>query len=79
MDIKEDAGVCSAAYKKKWFRQEITIGPQTTQSVPFIIIPMKDGEVPIEIKAIVKNSYYGDGIKKMLRVVVRAWYAILRQ
>ncbi|XP_061576908.1 complement C3-like isoform X3 [Cololabis saira] len=69
VEMKEDSGVCSAAYKKGWFRQEVRVGPMTTRAVPFIVIPMKDGEVPIEIKAAVKNSYYHDGIKKMLRVV----------
>ncbi|XP_061576938.1 complement C3-like isoform X1 [Cololabis saira] len=68
VEIKEDASVCSAAHKKKWFGQEVKVGPQTTQSVPFIIIPMKEGEVPIEIKANVKDSSLTDGIRKILHV-----------
>ncbi|KAM6939508.1 complement C3-like [Xenentodon cancila] len=70
VEMKENLGVCSAAYKKGWFTREVTVGPQTTQAVPFIVIPMKDGDVPIEIKAAVKHSYQYDGIQKMLRVVV---------
>ncbi|XP_015822501.1 complement C3 [Nothobranchius furzeri] len=69
VEIKEEGTVCSAAYKKKWYRQEVQVGHQTTRSVSFIIVPMEHGEVPIEIKASVKNSQVADGIKKMLRVV----------
>ncbi|KAM6939507.1 complement C3-like [Xenentodon cancila] len=68
VEFKEDTSVCSAAHKKKWFRQDVKVGPQTTRSVPFVIIPMRDGEVPIEIKASVKDSHLYDGIRKMLRV-----------
>lgn len=32
---------------------------------------MKEGQYPIEVKAAVKDSMLSDGIKKMLRVVVR--------
>ncbi|XP_041838070.1 complement C3-like [Melanotaenia boesemani] len=69
VELKEEPGACSAAYKKGWFRQEVRVGARTTRSVPFIIIPMKDGEVRIEVKGVVKNSYHGDGVAKYLRVV----------
>ncbi|KAM4595789.1 complement C3-like [Fundulus diaphanus] len=69
IEFKEEDYICSAAYKKKWFQDEVQVGAQTTRSVPFIIIPMKHGSFPIEIKASVKNSYLSDGIKKMLLVV----------
>ncbi|XP_075319883.1 complement C3-like [Odontesthes bonariensis] len=69
VELKEDSSACSAAYKKGWFQQEVQVGPETTRSVPFIIIPMKSPELSIEIKASVKNSYRNDGIKKTLRVV----------
>ncbi|XP_035993189.1 complement C3 [Fundulus heteroclitus] len=69
IEFKEEDYICSAAYNKKWFQDEVQVGAQSTRSVPFIIIPMKHGSFPIEIKASVKNSYLSDGIKKMLRVV----------
>ncbi|XP_035993188.1 complement C3 isoform X2 [Fundulus heteroclitus] len=70
IEFKEEDHVCSAAYKKKWFRDEVEVGAQTTRSVPFVIIPMKHGSFPIEIKASVKG-FQGlfDGIKKTFRVV----------
>ncbi len=70
MDLLEDEYVCSSASKRKRYRQEVKVGMQTTRSVPFVIIPMKEGERRIEVKAAVKDSSLNDGIKKMLRVVV---------
>lgn len=63
--------MCSSASKRGRYRQEVTVGPETTRSVPFVIIPMKEGERRIEVKAAVKDSFLNDGIMKMLRVVVR--------
>lgn len=71
VDLIEVEHVCSSASKRKRYRQELRIGPQLTRSVPFIVIPMKEGEHPIEVKAAVKDSSLNDGIRKMLRVVVR--------
>lgn len=72
MDLIEDKDLCSAASKRGKYRQEIKVGPSTTRSVPFIIIPMKHGQFPIEVKAAVKDSWLSDGIMKKLLVVVRA-------
>nr|QNA47551.1 complement C3-like protein [Amphiprion clarkii] len=69
VDLKEEANLCSAAYKRGKFRQEVEVGPQTTRVLPFIIIPMKNGRFPIEVKAAVRDSYISDGIQKMLLVV----------
>ncbi|XP_047433324.1 complement C3-like isoform X2 [Mugil cephalus] len=69
VDLLEEQHLCSAASKRKRFRQEVTVGPSTTRSVPFIIIPMKEGEHKIEVKAAVKDSSLSDGIQKMLKVV----------
>nr|XP_033961985.1 complement C3-like [Pseudochaenichthys georgianus] len=69
VDLIEENNVCSSASKRRKFRQEVRIGAQTTRSVPFIIIPMKEGEFNIEVKAAVKDSSLNDGIMKKLRVV----------
>uniref|UniRef100_A0A8D3E9Q8 Complement C3-like n=1 Tax=Scophthalmus maximus TaxID=52904 RepID=A0A8D3E9Q8_SCOMX len=71
VDLMEEAHVCSAASKHARYRQEVRVGAQTTRSVPFVIIPMKEGQFPIEVKAAVKDSSLNDGIMKILRVVVR--------
>ncbi|KAK1879949.1 Complement C3 [Dissostichus eleginoides] len=69
VDLIEEDFVCSSASKRGKYRQEVRIGAQTTRSVPFIIIPMKEGAFRIEVKAAVTNSSLNDGIMKMLRVV----------
>ncbi|XP_033981180.1 complement C3-like [Trematomus bernacchii] len=69
VDLIEEDNVCSSASKRGKYRQEVRIGAQTTRYVPFIIIPMKDGEFRIEVKAAVKDSPLYDGIIKILRVV----------
>eukprot|EP00066_Takifugu_rubripes_P006969 XP_003972135.1 PREDICTED: complement C3-like [Takifugu rubripes] len=69
VSLIEEPNVCSSASKRGTFRQEVKVGAQTTRSVPFIVIPMKEGEFPIEVKAAVKDSSLNDGIVKMLRVV----------
>ncbi|KAK5883982.1 hypothetical protein CesoFtcFv8_020249 [Champsocephalus esox] len=69
VDLIEEDNVCSSASKRGNYSQEVRIGAQTTQSVPFIIIPMREGEFYIEVKAAVKDSFMNDGIRKMLRVV----------
>nr|XP_040041543.1 complement C3-like [Gasterosteus aculeatus aculeatus] len=71
VDLIEAAHLCSAAYKRGKYRQEVRIGPQTTRSVPFVVIPMKEGEHRMEVKAAVKDSSLHDGIWKNLRVVPR--------
>ncbi|XP_035518562.1 complement C3-like [Morone saxatilis] len=69
VDLIEEEHVCSSAFKRGKYRQEVKVGSLTTRSVPFIIIPMKEGQYGIEVKAAVKDSSLIDGIMKMLRVV----------
>ncbi|KAK5866269.1 hypothetical protein PBY51_020475 [Eleginops maclovinus] len=69
VDLIEEDNVCSSASKRGKYRQEVRIGALTTRSVPFVIIPMKEGEFQIEVKAAVKDSSLNDGIMKILRVV----------
>ncbi|XP_059191712.1 complement C3-like isoform X2 [Centropristis striata] len=70
VELIEAEHVCSSASTRKRFRQEVRIGSKTTRSVPFIIIPMKDGKFDIEVKAFAKNEYaLRDGVRKKLLVV----------
>lgn len=71
VDLLAESNICSSASKRGKYRQELSVGGQTTRAVPFIIIPMKHGEFPIEVQAAVKDSWLSDGVMKMLRVVVR--------
>ncbi|KAM4751408.1 complement C3-like [Anableps anableps] len=69
VELIEEENVCSVASKRGKYRQEVRVGAHTTRSVPFIIIPMKEGERRIEVKAVVKDSSLNDGVLKRLRVV----------
>lgn len=71
MYLMEEENVCSAASKRRKYKEEVNVGARATRSVPFVIIPMKKGELSIEVKAAVKDSSLNDGVKKTLRVVVR--------
>ncbi|KAM8843649.1 complement C3-like [Synchiropus picturatus] len=71
VDLIEKPHVCSSASKRGNYRQEVTVGPQSTRSVPYVIIPMKEGEHQIEVKAAVRETELSDGIQKPLRVVSR--------
>ncbi|XP_062283382.1 complement C3-like isoform X1 [Scomber scombrus] len=69
VELIEVEHVCSAASKHGKYRQEVTVGAEMTRSVPFIIIPIKEGQYRIEVKATLKESLLSDGIIKILRVV----------
>ncbi|CAL8328656.1 unnamed protein product [Lota lota] len=67
--LKELTDVCSSASKRKEYTQIVKVAAESTRSVPFIIIPMKPGIFPIEVKASVEDRQIDDGIKKDLLVV----------
>ncbi|XP_067353913.1 complement C3-like isoform X2 [Channa argus] len=70
VDLIENQHVCSSASRRRRYRQEVEVGSGSTRSLPFIIIPMKEGEVEVEVKAAVKDSsFLHDGIMKKLLVV----------
>ncbi|TNN29899.1 Complement C3 [Liparis tanakae] len=69
VDLMKEEHVCSAAFKRKKYRQEVDIKGESTRSVPFVVIPMKEGHFKIEVKAAVKDSAMHDGIIKTLLVV----------
>uniref|UniRef100_A0A665VZJ5 Complement C3-like n=1 Tax=Echeneis naucrates TaxID=173247 RepID=A0A665VZJ5_ECHNA len=77
VELLEEEHVCSSASKRTKFRQEVRIAADSSRSVPFIIIPMKEGQFRIEVKATVKDMSYNDGVMKMLRVVVRETYSVV--
>uniref|UniRef100_A0A3B3Y8A1 NTR domain-containing protein n=1 Tax=Poecilia mexicana TaxID=48701 RepID=A0A3B3Y8A1_9TELE len=69
--LLETEHVCSAASKRGKYQQEVKVGASSTRSVPFVIIPMREGDFNIEVKVAVKDSEQGDGFRKTLHVVVR--------
>nr|XP_033478955.1 complement C3-like isoform X1 [Epinephelus lanceolatus]XP_033478956.1 complement C3-like isoform X2 [Epinephelus lanceolatus] len=69
VDLIEETHVCSAASKRGKYRKEVEVGAKTTRSVPFIVIPTREGQYRIEVKAAVKDEDISDGIVKTLQVV----------
>ncbi|KAM6939509.1 complement C3-like [Xenentodon cancila] len=69
VDLSEEDHICSSASKRGRYSQVVKVGPTTTRAVSFIIIPMKEGQRRIEVKAAVKDSSLNDGVMKMLKVV----------
>uniref|UniRef100_A0A672I7E8 Uncharacterized protein n=1 Tax=Salarias fasciatus TaxID=181472 RepID=A0A672I7E8_SALFA len=69
VELIEEQHVCSAASRRGKFQQVVRVGAQNTHSVPFIIIPTRDGEYRVEVKAAVQDTSVSDGVMKMLRVV----------
>ncbi|CAL8285588.1 unnamed protein product [Arctogadus glacialis] len=67
--LKEVTDVCSLASKRKEHYETVRVAPESTRSVSFIIIPMKHGKYPIEVKASVAHPQFEDGIRKELLVV----------
>ena len=77
VELTETAHVCSSASKRGKYVQQVKVERQSTRAVPFVIIPTKEGEYQIEVKAAVRDSYLSDGVMKTLRVVVRATHPTL--
>ncbi|XP_061577004.1 complement C3-like isoform X2 [Cololabis saira] len=75
----EESHVCSVASKRGKYRQEVKVGPKSTRSLPFVVIPMKEGEFSIEVKAAVLDSSLSDGIIKIMRVLPEGFLVKYRQ
>ncbi|XP_074528436.1 complement C3-like [Halichoeres trimaculatus] len=70
VEMKEQENLCSLASKQGKYREEVRVANQSTRAVFFILIPMRDGQFPIVVRAIAKNAYeLNDEVTKMLRVV----------
>ncbi|KAJ3596177.1 hypothetical protein NHX12_002586 [Muraenolepis orangiensis] len=68
--LKEIPGVCSTASKRGQHVETVTVAAGGTLSVPFILIPMKHGRFPVEVKAWVAKRQLEDGVQRVLLVVV---------
>uniref|UniRef100_H3B9Z5 Complement C3 n=1 Tax=Latimeria chalumnae TaxID=7897 RepID=H3B9Z5_LATCH len=61
--------LCSLATKKARFYKDIKIPAQSSQVVPYVVIPLELGQLEIEVKALVWQQFMGDRVKKKLKVV----------
>lgn len=67
----EEESVCSAAYGRRTYKQEVTVRAMSSRSVPFVFMFTKEGQSNIQVSAAVKDSSLSDGMRKMIYVVVR--------
>ncbi|XP_078496172.1 complement C3-like [Lissotriton helveticus] len=60
--------ICSLATRSKGYRATATVPGYSTLAVPYVVIPLELGQIPIEVQVRVR---YGpqDGIQKVLNVV----------
>lgn len=59
------------ALKMGKYQTTVELEARSTRAVPFVILPLGEpGEHTIEVKAMVYDSFVGDGVRKDLLVVV---------
>ncbi|XP_036386399.1 complement C3-like [Megalops cyprinoides] len=61
--------ICSVAFTED-HRQEVTLPSQSSRAIPYTIVPLKAGELEMEVKALARGYQGSDGVRKRLRVVV---------
>ncbi|XP_063787118.1 complement C3-like [Pseudophryne corroboree] len=67
VDWTYNEAYCSLSTGKKKFRQEVTIEPESSVALPFVIVPITLGDHEVEVKA--AGQQVSDGVKKRLKVV----------
>ena len=61
--------MCSVAFRDK-HTQEVTVPAGSSVAVPYTIVPLVVGELPLEVAVLGRDLTGADRIKKNLRVVV---------
>lgn len=62
-------GMCSVAFKER-HTQEVTLPAGSSVVVPYTIVPLVVGKLPLEVMVVGRDLTGGDRIQKFLRVVV---------
>lgn len=62
-------GVCSVAFKER-DTQEVTLAADSSVVVPYTIVPLVVGKLPLEVVVVARNMMGSDRVQKFLRVVV---------
>lgn len=61
--------MCSIAFKDR-HTQEVRVVAGTTVAVPYTLVPLAVGKLPVEVMAVAKGLTGEDRIQRLLRVVV---------
>ena len=62
-------GICSVAFSER-HTQEVDLPVGGTVVVPYTLVPLVVGKLPVEVMVVARGMMGGDRVKKMLRVVV---------
>nr|XP_046229928.1 complement C3-like isoform X2 [Scatophagus argus] len=74
--------MCSIAFKDR-HTQEVTVSAGSSVAVPYTIVPLAVGKLPLEVMVVGRDMMGGDRIQKFLRVVLdgvqktEVWSAVL--
>ncbi|XP_010022318.1 PREDICTED: complement C3, partial [Nestor notabilis] len=69
VELMYNPGLCSASTSKMRYQQVLSLEPQSSRAVPFVIVPLELGLHEVEVKAAVQGRFVADGVKKKLKVV----------
>ncbi|XP_032399538.1 complement C3, partial [Etheostoma spectabile] len=67
--LMKTEGMCSIAFKKS-HTQEVTLPAGSSVAVPYTIVPLVVGKLPLEVMVVARGTTAGDRIQKQLRVVL---------
>ncbi|XP_063305722.1 complement C3-like isoform X2 [Pelobates fuscus] len=69
VDLMYNEEMCSSSTREENFRQIVTLEPEGSIVIPFVIVPLKIGELQVEVRALVRDIFYSDGVIKKLKIV----------
>ncbi|KAM4750099.1 complement C3-like [Anableps anableps] len=67
--LMKTEGICSVAFKDR-HTQEVTVPAGSSVAVPYTIVPLVVGRLPLEVMVVGRDLTGGDRIQKFLRVVL---------
>lgn len=67
--LMKTEGMCSVAFKER-HTQEVTLAASSSIAVPYTIVPLVVGKLPLEVMVVARDMMGSDRIQKFLRVVV---------
>ncbi|XP_054896874.1 ophiophagus venom factor-like [Poeciliopsis prolifica] len=80
--LMKTEGMCSVAFKDR-HTQEVTLPAGSSVAVPYTVVPLVVGNLPLEVMVVGRDMTGGDRIRKSLRVVMdgvqktKVWSAVL--
>ncbi|XP_037546482.1 complement C3 [Nematolebias whitei] len=80
--LMKTEGVCSVAFKER-HTQEVTLAAGSSIAVPYTIVPLVVGKLPLEVMVVARDMMGSDRVQKFLRVVLdgvqktKVWSTVL--